>query len=465
MDELRNLIELISVPEPNTGCWLWSNALDNNGYGSIKAVGRRMGAHRASYIAFTGEIPPDLVVRHKCDTRACVNPAHLELGTHHDNMLDRAKRGRKDSSLPEQRREWSAKGGLRGSWGLGLDLKGRLARLSSLSESGCMVWQGTLVKKTGYGEIKVSGRKIPAHRASWMAHRGEIPHGLVVMHKCDNRSCINPEHLSLGTRKDNSVDMAKKGRSGFQQRTPEQRKEAARRAIQTMGPERLCAKSAKLWAGMTPEDRVRHKQNVSVGARDGWARMTPEARAERERKIRDGSRQSWADLPPEVLAERIERIRKGWANMTPEARAERVQNIQEEHRRDFATPEARAEHGRKISEGHRRAKEAKEELLANMSPEARAEQKKVEDGRRKISRSTVSLNGWAKLTPEAHADRVQKIKDGHRRFFATPELRAEFGQKVRDGHRRRREAKEALLAAQRPRLLFNLLEPRVQVST
>jgi hypothetical protein len=460
--DLRNRIEALSVPEPNTGCWLWTNVPGSNGYGTIEVDGRRMTAHRLSYMVYVGDIASGLVVRHKCDVRACVNPAHLELGTHHDNMLDRAKRGRRDPSSPEQRREWSSKGGHRGSWGLGLDLKGRLDRLSSPSESGCIEWQGTVVKTSGYGEIVVDGRKIPAHRAAWMAHRGEIPDGLVIMHACDNRRCINPEHLSLGTRRDNSIDMARKGRSAFQRRSPEQRSESAKRAMRTLGPEGLRAKAAKLWAGMTPEDRARHKQNVSVGARAGWAKMTPEARAEREMKIREGSRRDWANMSPEERAERIERIKNGWANMTPEARAERVQKIQEEHRRDFATPEARAEHGRKISEGHRRAKEAREALLA-MSPEARAEQK-IKDEQRKASRSEVSQAGWSELTLEAHAERVKKIQDGHKRFFASPEARAEHGRKVSEGHRRRREAEEALLAAQRPRLLFNLLEPRVEVS-
>jgi hypothetical protein len=331
-----------------------------------------------------------------------------------------------------------------------------------MSESGCIEWQGTVVKTSGYGEIVVDGRKIPAHRAAWMAHRGEIPDGLVVMHACDNRRCINPEHLSLGTRRDNSVDMAKKGRSAFQRRSPEQRRESAKRAMQTMGPDRLRAKAAKLWAGMTPEDRAKHKQNVSVGARAGWAKMTPEARAERELEIREGIRHYWANMLPEERVERIERVQGVWANMSPEARAERVRKIGEEHRRDFATPEARAAHGRKISEGHRRAKEAREALLAT-SPEARAEQK-LKDEQRKVSRSKVSQAGWTKLTPEAHAERARKIRDGHKRFFASPEARAEFGRKVSEGHRRRREAKEALLAAQRPRLLFNLLAPRVQAT-
>jgi hypothetical protein len=232
--------------------------------------------------------------------------------------------------------------------------------------------------------------------------------------------------------------------------------------MQTMGPDRLRAKAAKLWAGMTPEDRAKHKQNVSVGARAGWAKMTPEARAERELEIREGIRHYWANMLPEERVERIERVQGVWANMSPEARAERVRKIGEEHRRDFATPEARAAHGRKISEGHRRAKEAREALLAT-SPEARAEQK-LKDEQRKVSRSKVSQAGWTKLTPEAHAERARKIRDGHKRFFASPEARAEFGRKVSEGHRRRREAKEALLAAQRPRLLFNLLAPRVQAT-
>lgn len=81
--------EKFIIPEPNSGCWLWIGCTDTLGYGSFRYHGAMRSSHRISYSIYKGEIPDKMHVLHKCDTRLCVNPAHLWLGTHEDNMKDR----------------------------------------------------------------------------------------------------------------------------------------------------------------------------------------------------------------------------------------------------------------------------------------------------------------------------------------------------------------------------------------
>ena len=87
------------ILKDTSGCWLWTGPLSKWGYGEFTPHYSGGYAHRIAYETFVGSIPPGLNVLHKCDVRRCINPDHLYLGDHHDNMRDMTTRGRQYAKL------------------------------------------------------------------------------------------------------------------------------------------------------------------------------------------------------------------------------------------------------------------------------------------------------------------------------------------------------------------------------
>ena len=94
------------------------------------------------------------------------------------------------------------------------------SRVVEVLPSGCHIWMGG-VNDQGYGLIRHGSRHKRAHRVAWEMAKGPIPDGMVILHRCDVPSCVNPDHLSIGTQAENLKDMFAKDRG----RTPDNRGE------------------------------------------------------------------------------------------------------------------------------------------------------------------------------------------------------------------------------------------------
>jgi|ERR1700734_436300 len=94
-----------------------------------------------------------------------------------------------------------------------------LGRVKAHEKADDVCWNWTKgINNHGYGNMWIEGKTRAAHRVSYEIYKGEIPKGMVILHSCDNKRCINPNHLSVGTFKENTHDALRKGRMAFGER-------------------------------------------------------------------------------------------------------------------------------------------------------------------------------------------------------------------------------------------------------
>jgi hypothetical protein len=142
------------------------------------------------------------------------------------------------------------------------------------TERGCILWVGAKNNR-GYGSVRVNGVTRGAHRLAWELAFGPIPSGVEVLHRCDNRPCVNTGHLFLGSQRDNIHDMIRKGRDGATITGAARKKTVCKRGHpfdstntgrRTDRPwERVCLTCArertKEWGETHPEQRKRQQRN------------------------------------------------------------------------------------------------------------------------------------------------------------------------------------------------------------
>lgn len=249
---LRNLPNMRSLEEriwerveKTETCWIWQGATRRPGYGVItiaKDAGGRpiqQAVHRLVYTWHKGPIPPGYGVLHHCDRPRCVHPDHLYAGTQPDNvrdmlLRDRFRLARWDIPDPPRsrykrvntnRERRRAKRDQRAQQFISARRAARLLtptrpRSRSLEErlweniektEYCWLWYGAR-SKHGYGRITVGktadGRFpiVSVHRLVYGLTYGPIPEGMDVLHHCDTPPCCRPDHLYLGTAKENIRD-------------------------------------------------------------------------------------------------------------------------------------------------------------------------------------------------------------------------------------------------------------------
>lgn len=163
------------VKKEDKGCWLWLGPRYTHGacWGRVFVDRSCTTAHRMAYLLTYGDIPRNIKITQSCRNSLCVRPEHL----------------------------------------IFLDVPTRFWRMVNKSDvDGCWTWRGSPYMSFGYSRFKIEKKHFAAHRMAYILTFGDIPKDKCVCHKCDNPRCVRPDHLFLGSSKENVQDMTRKGR-------------------------------------------------------------------------------------------------------------------------------------------------------------------------------------------------------------------------------------------------------------
>ena len=153
-----------------------------------------------------------------------------------------------------------------------IHLHARLMVNTSLSLTGCWEWQGTT--RNGYGRMTIGSRTdgtrktVSTHRLAYELHFGEIPDGMEVCHKCDNRLCVNPYHLFLGTHQDNMDDREQKGRNNPPRGEKHSKAKLTEKDVLAIREKRMQGKS---FGKLAEEYAVNKKTIINAVTGKSWA--------------------------------------------------------------------------------------------------------------------------------------------------------------------------------------------------
>tara|TARA_Y100000034_G_scaffold136784_1_gene215748 strand:- start:8034 stop:9029 length:996 start_codon:yes stop_codon:yes gene_type:complete len=181
-------------------CWLWGKGIFSNGYGQVSYNNKTCRVHKVVWELINNNVPDNLIIRHICDNRLCCNPDHLELGTLSENRIDVLER-----QHVKHRNNLKVSNKVRTLKTLEERLTFYLDNIDIINDC----WVSNLLTPTNdnYFKVKFKGKNYMLHRLV-LATKLNKPYEelTIVRHLCNNRRCINPEHLKEGTRSENALD-------------------------------------------------------------------------------------------------------------------------------------------------------------------------------------------------------------------------------------------------------------------